>query len=490
MSDHEIQFGDMEQARYQQHLPPNRNKQYAVAACGRPGAHDLRVFVDLDAARDMETHALSDTHVELGGVLLGGQYQDKDGEPFVVVRDSLRARHYQATRGSFKFTHDTWSEITRQRDEFPDDLHMVGWYHTHPDWGVFLSGMDMFICDHFFNGELDVALVIDPCRGDRGWFQWTGSAEDRIRRTGGFYLFTSRHRGTELELFAAHLENKPMTINDPRTGGFSAAATPYPVTAGSGYEPRQPWIPLAAMGMICAQFFLLTILAWKVFVPDLNSTGGAPSMEQIAAQRGAQRQSDDSATERREREVQAQLRVLDRVVSQLGDGTPGNLVRLLEQAERENEALKADARVYRSLEARVASENEQLTRVIDQAKLEVRDLNARIDELEAEVLVQQRTEKQYAKQVAELQRELKDSGEQDGDADLASQFRDPKLWLWGLAGAIVGGLAVVGVIVFRPRSEDDDAAFDAPEPARQEVDEKDGKSSRAAANNESDEPAS
>jgi proteasome lid subunit RPN8/RPN11 len=41
---------------------------------------------------------------------------------------------------------------------------MVGWYHTHPDWGVFLSSMDMFICDNFFN-KLDVAYVIDPWRG-------------------------------------------------------------------------------------------------------------------------------------------------------------------------------------------------------------------------------------------------------------------------------------------------------------------------------------
>src|SRR5262245_25919176 len=99
----------------------------------------------------MEDHAQSDTTVELGGVLLGGVHEDEDGKPFVVVTDSLRAQHYESTKGSFKFTHDTWSQITREREEFPAELQMVGWYHTHPDWGVFLSGMDMFICDNFFN---------------------------------------------------------------------------------------------------------------------------------------------------------------------------------------------------------------------------------------------------------------------------------------------------------------------------------------------------
>src|SRR5687767_8759547 len=154
----------------------------------------------------MEDHAQSDTTVELGGVLLGGHYEDNDGQPFVVVTDSLRAQHYESTKGSFKFTHDTWSQITRERDEFSDDLQMVGWYHTHPDWGVFLSGMDMFICDNFFNKPLDVALVIDPCRDDRGFFQWTGDPSQRKRRLGGFYLIGSRFRAAEIEHDAVQLE--------------------------------------------------------------------------------------------------------------------------------------------------------------------------------------------------------------------------------------------------------------------------------------------
>ena len=163
-----IQFGEVEEVSREKRLRPDQNKHYAIVEYESPREGELPVFVDLDTMRDMESHAVTDTSVELGGVLLGGQYEDEDGNPFVLVSDSLRAEHYEATKGSFKFTHETWTTISRQRDEFPDDLQMVGWYHTHPDWGVFLSGMDMFICDNFFNRELDVALVIDPCRGDRG----------------------------------------------------------------------------------------------------------------------------------------------------------------------------------------------------------------------------------------------------------------------------------------------------------------------------------
>ena len=67
----------------------------------------------------MEAHALSDTRVELGGVVLGGQYEDEQGRPFVVIADTLRAQHYESTPGSFKFTHETWADFTRQRADLP-----------------------------------------------------------------------------------------------------------------------------------------------------------------------------------------------------------------------------------------------------------------------------------------------------------------------------------------------------------------------------------
>ena len=172
----------------------------------------------------MEDHALSNTAVELGGVLLGGCYEDEQGRPFVVITDSLRAQHYESTKGSFKFTHDTWAAITRERDAFPAELAMVGWYHTHPDWGVFLSGMDMFICDNFFNKKLDVAYVIDPCRGDRGMFQWTGDARHRVRRTGGFFVTASRFRAAELEYYVAELSSTMPAASPLRSAAGPTAA--------------------------------------------------------------------------------------------------------------------------------------------------------------------------------------------------------------------------------------------------------------------------
>ncbi|HTN74319.1 MAG TPA: Mov34/MPN/PAD-1 family protein, partial [Pirellulaceae bacterium] len=223
----DIQFGDMQEATPERSLRPDRDAHFAVVPYENPVAGELPIFIDLDVLRDMEEHARSDKTVELGGVLLGGQYHDEQGQPFVVITDSLRAEHYESTKGSFKFTHETWSQINRQRNEFSPELQMVGWYHTHPDWGVFLSGMDMFICDHFFNRPLDVAYVIDPCRGDRACFQWTGNPRERVKRTGGYYIMASRYRAAELAHSVAQLQAGADAMpNDPRFSSHAGHSAP------------------------------------------------------------------------------------------------------------------------------------------------------------------------------------------------------------------------------------------------------------------------
>lgn len=212
----DIQFSNLEHTTPHRARRPDKNRQFLVEPLGKPGQDDLPIFVDFDVHVEMDRHATSNTSVELGGVLLGRACRDERGQPFVVVHDCIRAEHYESTKGSFKFTHDTWSAITRERERAAPDLQIVGWYHTHPGWGIFLSGMDLFICENFFNQPLDIAYVIDPCRHNRGMFQWTDAifataqnADRKVIPTGGYYLFTSRFRKTDLQAYLAELNAIP-----------------------------------------------------------------------------------------------------------------------------------------------------------------------------------------------------------------------------------------------------------------------------------------
>jgi proteasome lid subunit RPN8/RPN11 len=215
LSQDEIVF---EEIRYREPVRtrrPDRDRKWACLAYEVPGPDDLPVFLDRAAADAIERHALRDTSVELGGILLGKEcVDDQTGVPFVWVTKSLEAKHYENTQASFTYTHDSWEEITRERDRLHPDLDVVGWYHTHPDFGVFLSSHDLFIQRHFFAQPLQLAYVVDPVRQTRGFFRWRGGS---MEQTGGFYLVAGRGERAALARLANDLENLPNT--DPTGGG-------------------------------------------------------------------------------------------------------------------------------------------------------------------------------------------------------------------------------------------------------------------------------
>ncbi|MDA7925960.1 Mov34/MPN/PAD-1 family protein [Mariniblastus sp.] len=295
--DEEIQLGEMAMAQPETSLRPDQDAHFSTKIVGQTASDDLAIFVDLDVQRDMEAHALSNTNVELGGVLMGRQFIDHAGKPFVIISDCLRATHFEATKGTFKFTHETWREITRQREEFRPDLEMVGWYHTHPDWGVFLSGMDLFICNNFFNRALDVALVIDPCKQERGWFHWTDNSPPKKRQTSGFILTTNRLRFEELEQYANFYNKEPVLNQDPRYSHPNTNLTPMVMM-----ENRRPISDFSIAAMLVMQCIFFCFFAYTLWNNDHTSKVEPTPVTQAAAA-NSQPDASLSAKENAYREI-------------------------------------------------------------------------------------------------------------------------------------------------------------------------------------------
>lgn len=51
-----------------------------------------------------------------------------------------------------------------------EDLRIIGWWHSHPDFGCFLSSTDLITQKYFFHRSYQVALVVDPVRNDFEFF--------------------------------------------------------------------------------------------------------------------------------------------------------------------------------------------------------------------------------------------------------------------------------------------------------------------------------
>lgn len=113
-----------------------------------------------------------DLRRETGGFLIGTASEKPRSH--VEVRHFVPAVGARSKAASLTFTHDAWATMRREVDErFPDDA-IVGWQHTHPNIGIFLSGYDMFIHRHFFSEPWQIALVVDPVKREFGFFQWRG----------------------------------------------------------------------------------------------------------------------------------------------------------------------------------------------------------------------------------------------------------------------------------------------------------------------------
>jgi 26S proteasome regulatory subunit N11 len=64
------------------------------------------------------------------------------------------------------------SAIQILEKKYNDGKHsIVGWYHSHPGYGIFLSDIDLKSQITFFNQPYHVALVVDPIKKEYGFFK-------------------------------------------------------------------------------------------------------------------------------------------------------------------------------------------------------------------------------------------------------------------------------------------------------------------------------
>ena len=156
---------------------------------------DVKVYIHQDVYREMEKYASSDTANELGTIMIG-EYSEDMGKVHVVISDFIYAKYTDASASTLTFTHETWDYVHREHDEKYPNKRIVGWQHTHPGYGIFLSNYDMFIQENFFNLQFQVAYVIDPVQHLRGFFQWKNGKVEKLK---GFYIYDDVGKQIKIE---------------------------------------------------------------------------------------------------------------------------------------------------------------------------------------------------------------------------------------------------------------------------------------------------
>jgi len=142
---------------------------------------EFRVYISPDAHKRMQAHAAVSDEVELCGVLIGDVLRDDQG-CFLNISAIIEGEGANNYGSQVTFTHQTWSHINETKDKEYPQHKIVGWYHTHPGFGVFLSTMDSFIQENFFNQPYQVAIVLETKEKVEGCFAWMNGKATPLRR--------------------------------------------------------------------------------------------------------------------------------------------------------------------------------------------------------------------------------------------------------------------------------------------------------------------
>ncbi|MBN1303688.1 MAG: hypothetical protein JXA13_04570 [Anaerolineales bacterium] len=147
----------------------------------------VSVFLHRSAYIRVSVHACSASD-EVGGVLVGEWRQEEEsGEQYLVVKHALPARHTRQGSVYLTFTQDSLVDLHEQIDKRYQGERIIGWYHTHPRMGIFLSHYDTWLHSNFFPEPWQVALVVEPYSSLGGFFIRQRDGELDPHRYFGFY---------------------------------------------------------------------------------------------------------------------------------------------------------------------------------------------------------------------------------------------------------------------------------------------------------------
>lgn len=123
-------------------------------------------------------HAVKFKQTEVFGILLGNVFKTPSDKLRTIIEDFIPAERFQ--RSTVSFVEVSAEELIRIDHLYENSPHKnllkVGWFHTHPGHGIFMSHTDRE--NHrLYCKPWQVALVIDPVRETYGFFHGSECAQ-------------------------------------------------------------------------------------------------------------------------------------------------------------------------------------------------------------------------------------------------------------------------------------------------------------------------
>lgn len=261
----EIELGQSVRRHIENKRSPLEDGKYAAFPYEDPRADQIPVFITESVMREIETHVRREKYREVGGVLLGGFYRNDKGS-FIEITGFIAAKNTKSTDVSLTFTPETWEQISAEQAQRNDTAQMVGWYHSHPGLGVFMSKEDEFIHSSYFNDPWHTAIVVDPIYSNWGCFKWHDGA---LERTHGFYIYGPKKSAGKVKDYARTISSSRQSV--PRAASASADRRDFSKTSAS-----------PALWAVVTLLFIFQLITGYYAFSRRNAPPGKPDNYNIA----------------------------------------------------------------------------------------------------------------------------------------------------------------------------------------------------------------
>jgi proteasome lid subunit RPN8/RPN11 len=178
-----------------------------ILSIGERVEEDKNIYISQPVYKEIHKFTQNKTTNESGGMLIGNVIEEF-GKTNIIVNGFIEAKYCEATPTTLKFTHETWEYVHKEMDKKFPGQKIVGWIHTHPNFGIFLSEYDKFIQENFFKADYQIAYVVDPIQDIEGFYFWING---KIERCKGFYKFDKMGAKIESDI---EFENEDIEQNN------------------------------------------------------------------------------------------------------------------------------------------------------------------------------------------------------------------------------------------------------------------------------------
>ena len=189
-------------------LPENMLPQN-ILPIGERVEENKNIYISQAVYKEIHKFTKNKTTNESGGMLVGTIIEEF-GKTNIVISGFVEAKFCEATPTTLKFTHETWEFVHKEIEKKHKGKKIVGWIHTHPDFGIFLSEYDKFIHQNFFSEAYQVAYVVDPIQNIEGFYFWING---NIEKCKGFYIYDKT--GTQITVDTGKDEPAEEKVAEP-----------------------------------------------------------------------------------------------------------------------------------------------------------------------------------------------------------------------------------------------------------------------------------